>query len=113
MAMPSAPDWLTKPTLPARGATGEKVAFIDTDGSVLMMPMQLGPTMRAPAARTRSRSAASTAAPAGPVSAKPAEITTTPPAPRRRHSSTDPGTAAAGTTTTASSGASGSADTDG
>ncbi len=49
-----------------------------TAGSVLSIPMQLGPIIRIPEDRTRSRSSSSMAAPSSPVSEKPAEITTKP-----------------------------------
>ena len=69
MATPRAPDWLTKPIEPARAGIGAKVAFRSTPAWVLMTPMQLGPIMRTPAARTVSRSRRSSAAPSAPVSA--------------------------------------------
>ena len=47
---------------------GAKVAFNDTAASVLMTPMQFGPIIRAPAARTVARSFASSARPSSPVS---------------------------------------------
>lgn len=75
-AMPSPPDWEAKATRPRSGGTGAKVAFIDTVGSVLMMPMQFGPTRRIPAARARLTNSSWTARPSPPDSAKPAEITT-------------------------------------
>ena len=44
-AMVTPPDWVTSPTCPT-GTAPAKVASIRTDGSVLEMPMQFGPTMR-------------------------------------------------------------------
>ena len=76
--MPRPPDWEAKPIAPGSGWSAEKVAFMDTAGSVLMTPKQLGPTSRIPlawASRTISRWAA---APSAPASAKPAEMTTRP-----------------------------------
>src|SRR5665811_2609603 len=51
MARPRAPLWEKKPTLPRVGAVGEKVAFMRTEGSRLITPMQFGPTNRMPACR--------------------------------------------------------------
>ena len=90
IATPSAPDWLTKPIEPARAGVGAKVALRRTSGAVLITPMQLGPIIRTPARRTVSRSVLSSAAPSGPVSAKPAVITTNPPTPLAMHSSATP-----------------------
>ncbi len=112
MATPSAPLWVIIATLPGRGQTGENVALRPTAGSVLMMPMQLGPIIRTPAARIRSTSAASRSRPFAPVSLKPAVITTTPLTPLARQSSTTPSTAALGTTITTRSTGPGIADTD-
>ncbi len=72
-----------------------------------MRPMQFGPIMRTPAARTRASSLRSTSAPAPPPSRNPAVITTMPPTPASRHSSIVAGTASRGTITTARSGVSG------
>jgi len=99
MASPSAPLWDSMPTLPAGGSVGANVPLSDTMGSVLITPMQLGPTMRMPEPRTRSRSRACAARPSAEASAKPAEITTTPRAPARAHSLTTSSTAGAGTAT--------------
>ena len=68
MISPSAPDWDMKPAVPRRGAVAAKVALSRTAGSVLMTPMQLGPTIRIPALRTRSRISASSFAPSSPTS---------------------------------------------
>ena len=113
MATPRAPACETKPIEPRRAAVGEKVALSDTSGSVLITPMQLGPTMRRPPLRTNSHSSRSSAAPSSPVSAKPAVITTRPPTPFSTHSATTPITASRGTATTARSTASGTARIDG
>ncbi len=48
IASPSAPDWEISPTLPRAGTAAAKVALSRTSGSVLITPMQLGPTMRMP-----------------------------------------------------------------
>ncbi len=103
IATPSAPDWLTKPTVPGWAGVGAKVALSATPASVLITPMQLGPTMRTPATRTRSRTRRSSSAPLAPVSAKPAVITTRPRTPASMHSSTTPSTRSRGTITTARS----------
>ncbi len=102
-AMPRPPDCDAKPTRPATGRNGAKVAFIATPGLVLTTPMQFGPIIRIPLRRacsTRSRSAwpwrAST-------SANPAEMTTSPCTPLRTQSSMTAGTFAAGMQTTARS----------
>ena len=75
-ARPSAPLWVEIDTRPDDGTSGANVAFIRTDGSMLRMPMQLGPIIRAPARRTLSSSAASASRPAAPVSANPAVMIT-------------------------------------
>ncbi len=75
-ARPRAPLCEDRPTRPSGGWTGENVALRRTRGSVLMRPMQLGPTMRIPAARTFSRIAASRWRPSAPVSRNPALMMT-------------------------------------
>ena len=55
MLTPMAPDWLMNATGPGGGITGAKLAFMDTAGSVLITPRQLGPTMRMPLASPSSR----------------------------------------------------------
>ena len=50
------------------GVPGANVAFSRTAGSVLMRPMQFGPTSRTPARRIFSTSSSSRAWPAAPVS---------------------------------------------
>ena len=107
------PDWLTKPIEPGRAGTGAKVALRLSSGSVLMTPMQLGPIMRTPAARTAARSWRSRSTPSPPISEKPAVITTSPFTPLAMHSSTTAWTWSRGTMTTAKSTSSGIADTEG
>ena len=97
IATPSAPDWLTKPMAPGRAGVGAKVALRLTSGAVLITPMQFGPIILTPAARTVSRSLRSRAAPSSPVSEKPAVITTSPFTPLATHSSTAPCTSCLGT----------------
>ncbi len=113
MATPRAPDWLTKPTPPRSAGTGAKVALSEIAGSVLMIPMQLGPIMRTPARRTVSRSRASRSRPSSPTSAKPAVITTRPRTPLAMDSSTAAWTWRRGTTMTARSTGSGIAPIEG
>ena len=57
---------------------GAKVALSPTAGSVLMIPMQLGPTIRIPEERTSSTIRSCTARPSAETSEKPEVITTTP-----------------------------------
>ena len=102
-ATPNAPDWLNTPTRPAAGSTGASVALRRTAGSVLATPRQFGPTTRMPARCAARTSARCAAAPAGPDSANPAEITTRPCAPARAASRTTSVTASGGTATTARS----------
>jgi hypothetical protein len=66
-------------------------------------PKQLGPTTRTPPAWAASTAARWSAAPSGPASANPPEITIAAPAPAAAASAMTPGTAAAGTTRTARS----------
>ena len=103
IASPSAPLWLENAIGPGAGNAGEKVALRRTSPSVFATPMQLGPIIRAPAARTRSRSAVSRARPAGSISPKPAVMTTMAGTAFARHASTAPSTHAAGTAITARS----------
>ena len=79
------------------------MAFMDTFGSVLRSPRQLGPTSRMPCRRTRAWSASSRFRPASPVSLNPAEITTSALIPFRTQASAVSRTCAAGTTITARS----------
>jgi hypothetical protein len=71
-AVTSAPDWLTKPTLPRPAMPFAKVALNPATG--FMIPRQFGPTIRIPLARAVSRMRPSSARPSGPVSLKPAEM---------------------------------------
>ncbi len=91
------------PTPPAGGQLGAKVAFSDTAGSVFRTPMQFGPTSRMPEPRTSSTRRRCAAAPAGPLSPKPADTTITPRTPAAAQSRTTASTAAAGTAITARS----------
>ncbi len=93
--------------MPGGGAVGAKVAFIETAGSVLSTPMQLGPTMRIPYLRTTAISRRSRSTPSPPTSRNPAEITTNPATPAAPHSSATAITCSFGTTIIASSTGSG------
>ena len=75
-AIPSAPDCDMNPIRPSRGLTLANVPFRRTCGSVLTMPMQLGPISRIPDDRQMSTSSAWRWPPSGPASPNPAEITT-------------------------------------
>ncbi len=57
-ASPRAPDCDMKATRPSGGYAWANVPFILTSGSVLMTPMQFGPTSRIPWARHSSTSSA-------------------------------------------------------
>ncbi len=92
-----------KATGPAGGAEGAKVALSATPGSVLITPMQFGPTIRTPAVRTRVIRARSRSMPSPPISLKPAEMTTRPRTPAATHSSATASTCSFGTTITARS----------
>ena len=96
--MPSAPDCEDMAMLPGSGYTGENEPFMLTAALVLMTPRQLGPIMRMPARRTIDRSSFSRALPSGPVSEKPALMTTMPRTPFSTHCWTTSSTMAAGTT---------------
>ncbi len=100
-AVHSAPLWLRKAMLPVRAIAAAKVAFTPVGG--IMMPRQLGPMIRMPAARAFSTSCRSSSAPSGPVSLNPAEITTAARIPASPHSLMIPGISRAGVTTTARS----------
>ena len=110
--MPSAPLWVRNASRPRIGRAGANVALRLTAGSVLMMPMQLGPIIRTPAARIFATSSAWSALPASPHSPKPALITTSALTPFAMHSSATASTCAAGTTMTARSTGPGIAATD-
>ncbi len=98
IASPSAPLCDENATCPAGGHAGANVASSRMPLSVFRTPRQLGPTMRMPYLRVVSRSARSRSAPSGPVSLKPAVITTTPRTPFWPHSSTASRACRAGTT---------------
>ena len=109
-ARPTAPLCDEMATFPGSNWRREKVAFII--GPDANTPRQFGPTMRAPCERTSASRSASALAPAGPVSAKPAEITQTAFAPAPSASATAPCTAPDGTAMTARSTRVGSSATD-
>ena len=69
----------------------------------LMTPRQFGPTMRMPPRRASANTRASSSAPAGPVSRKPAEMISAAGTPASTHCRMISGTVAAGVTTTARS----------
>ena len=48
IAEPRAPDWQKNPARPRAGLSDERDALRLTNGSVLMMPRQLGPITRRP-----------------------------------------------------------------
>jgi hypothetical protein len=105
MAVMSAPLCPTNATRPRRAIVVANVAFRPDTG--LMTPRQFGPMSRMPCARACSTSARSSAAPSGPTSLKPAEMTMTFRHPARPQSATRSGIVAGGVTMTASSGRSG------
>jgi hypothetical protein len=82
---------------------GAKVALSCVSGCVLRTPRQLGPTSLTPDARHSSSSSRWRSAPAPPISAKPAEMTTSARAPAATHSRATDITRGAGTTITARS----------
>ena len=100
-----------KPTDPGRAIVVAKVAFIPESG--LITPRQFGPITRMFALRASSSSRTSRAAPSGPISLNPAEITIAPRTPLSPHSWMMPGIDGGGVTTTARSTSSGIADTEG
>ncbi len=99
--MQTAPDCEISPSDPDRASPRANVAFNPMPGR--MMPRQLGPSTRSPWRRAFSSSARSSAAPAGPVSEKPALTTTAARTPAAPHCSMIPGTVAAGVAITARS----------
>ncbi len=113
IASPRAPDCEENATLPATGSLAEKEACSRTAGSMFMIPMQLGPTIRILNFLARSTTSRSIAAPAAPVSLKPAVMMTIDCTPLRPQDSTAPSTAGRGTAITARSIGSGMASTDG
>src|SRR5579871_2764400 len=110
-AVHSAPLWLMKPTEPGRAMVVANVAFKPVSGHIT--PRQFGPITRILAARASSSTCCSSAAPAGPTSLKPAEITTAPRTPVSPHSRMMPGIDGGGVTTTARSTGSGMSESDG
>jgi len=108
-AVQIAPDWLRKPTCPAAGWEGAKLALRPLRGFI--RPRQLGPSRRMPDPRSASRSRPSSAAPSGPTSRKPAEITIAARAPAAAQAATTSGTPGAGVAITARSTRSGSSAT--
>ena len=110
-AVHSAPLWLMKPTEPGRAMVVAKVAFRPESG--LITPRQLGPMTRMPAACASSSSCRSRAAPSGPISLKPAEMTTAPRTPFSPHSRMMPGMEGGGVTMTARSTCSGMSESEG
>ncbi len=86
-----------KATFPRDGTEEANVALSRTAGSVLITPMQLGPTMRMPCFLILRASRSSSSAPTGPTSLKPAVITTKPRTPLRPHSSMTRSTLSRGT----------------
>jgi len=103
----SAPDWDTNAMWPAGGMPGTKVVLSGVWVSIT--PMPFGPMIRMPWRRPAATIASSSAAPRGPTSRKPPEITIAARIPRRPHASIVSGTRAAGMTSTASSTGSGTA----
>lgn len=79
------------------------MAFMETAGSVLIRPRQLGPSSAMPASRACWRTLASSSAPSAPVSLKPAEMTMALWMPLRPHTSSASGTPCAGMMRTAMS----------
>ena len=116
MAVQSAPDWLMKPTLPARAIMlaakvafrPAKVAFRPAKGRIT--PRQFGPISRIRPRRACSSTCRSSSAPAVPVSLKPAEMTIAPRTPASTHSPIRSGTVGARVAMTARSTGSGTAD---
>ena len=100
---------MTKPTWPAGGALGAKLALSLDSGAVSRTPRQFGPTSRMPASRQTPSSSRSSWAPFLPVSAKPADSTSTPRTPFSAHSPATSTTASAGTAITARSTSAGTA----
>ena len=86
IAVMSAPLWPMNATRPRPASVDAKVAFKPDTG--LMTPRQFGPMSRMSWARAWSTSARSSAAPSGPTSLKPAEMTMTLPIPAPPHSAT-------------------------
>ena len=86
-ARPTAPLCDRNPTVPGSGVIDANVPFRATSGSVLITPMQFGPTSRIPHRRHTSTSSRCRLGPSPPVSPNPAEMTTSPRTPLRPHAS--------------------------
>ena len=110
-AVHNAPDWLMNPTDPGRATVVANVAFMPVSG--LITPRQFGPITRMFALRASSRSLTSSAAPSGPISLNPAEMTIAPRTPFSPHSLIIPGIEGGGVMITARSTSSGIAETEG
>ena len=82
------PLWLTTAQLPVRSRSTAKAALAVSAmaGSVLTVPMLLGPTRRMPVSRTTFASSSCSEAPAAPASAKPPARIDATLTPRRPHS---------------------------
>ena len=98
MAVQSAPDWEKTEMPPALGILPAKEAF--RAQAVLINPRQLGPSSRTRRLAQMATICRSRASPAGPVSLKPALITTKARAPAATASRTAATTVATGTTIT-------------
>jgi len=90
-----------------------KLAFMAIEGSVLMIPRQFGPTRGMSYWALFSCSFASSSAPSGPISLKPAEMMRSPLTPFRPASSMTPGMAVGGMMSTARSTSSSMAESEG
>ena len=104
---PIAPDWERNAMPPGLGKVRAKVASMRTPGSVFRRPMQFGPRSLIPWRRHAAASSRSAAAPASPISRKPAVMTHTPRTPFFAHASIVAATAFCGTAMTARSTGSG------
>ena len=80
------------PTFPRFGTDAAKVALRRISGSVLITPMQLGPTIRIPYFLSLALTFASISAPTPPTSRNPAVIVTSPRTPFFPQASTTPST---------------------
>ena len=100
-AVQVAPLWETKAREPGLGISWMKEAL--SAAGELMMPTQLGPTMRTPAVLAAARMSRSRAAPSSPVSLPPPEMMMAPPTPQSPHSHTMAGANFRGTMMTARS----------
>jgi hypothetical protein len=101
MAVHNAPLWLRKAMFPGRALHCAKVAFNPVRG--FMIPRQFGPINRKWLEASTCLISCSRSCPAGPSSAKPAEITMALRTPASTHSCKTSGTVAAGVITMARS----------